>query len=218
MLLLLNVALKGVFLLLYIGQIYTSNKQNEAASWRPRSAYWMYKSTLTHTPRHLQLDQAVQLNRVLHRQLLRDWLDETVHDQRIGLGLVQATAHQVEELILTNLRNGCLVADLRLVLLHTDRRIRIGAGVLVQQQRVTAHAGLGVVRTWVHAHQPAIRSPTGSLGDRLRQNLRGRVRCKMSHLRARVLVHTIAGKGHRENVTASTRLHQQHCWILHRHL
>src|SRR5436190_4182649 len=39
---------------------------------------------------HLQLDQAVHLDRVLHRQLLRDRLDEAVDDHLGGLLLVQA--------------------------------------------------------------------------------------------------------------------------------
>src|SRR5579885_754517 len=78
---------------------------------------------LADAARHLQLDQAVQLNRVLHWQFFGDRLDEAVDDQRICLGLVQATAHQVEELILTNLRDRSLVADLRLRLLHADRRV-----------------------------------------------------------------------------------------------
>src|SRR5712691_6439470 len=131
----------------------------------------MYNSTLTYAARHLQLDQAVQFNRVLHWQFFRNWLDETIHDQRVGLGLVKTAAHQVEELVFADLRDGCLVADFRLVLLHADGRIGIGAGVLVQQQRVTAHAGLGVVRTRVYTNEAAIRSPTSTLGDRLRQNL-----------------------------------------------
>jgi hypothetical protein len=39
---------------------------------------------LAHTAGHLQLDQAVQLNSVLHWEFLGDWLDETVHNQRVG--------------------------------------------------------------------------------------------------------------------------------------
>src|SRR5438874_12869256 len=87
---------------------------------------------LAHTARHLQLDQAVQLNRVLHWKLLGDRLNETVHDQRVGFGLVQATAHQVEELVVTNLRDGGLVTDFGLVLFDTNSWIGIGAGVLIK--------------------------------------------------------------------------------------
>src|SRR4249919_4334458 len=52
---------------------------------------------------HLELDQPVQLDRVLHRQLTRDRLDEAVHDHRGGLDLRQAAAHEVEELVIADL-------------------------------------------------------------------------------------------------------------------
>src|SRR5437870_1516168 len=93
---------------------------------------------LAHTAGHLQLDQAVELNRVLHREFLGDRLNEAVDDQRIRFGLIQATAHQVEELVVTHLRDGRLVADLGLVLFDTNSWIGIGAGMLIEQERVTA--------------------------------------------------------------------------------
>lgn len=71
---------------------------------------------LAHTAGHLQLDQAVQLNRVLHGEFPGDRLNEAVDDQRVGLGLIQATAHQVEELVVTDFRDGRLVANLGLKL------------------------------------------------------------------------------------------------------
>src|SRR5581483_226078 len=47
---------------------------------------------------HLELDQAVHLDGVLERELLRDRLDEARHDHRRGLRLGEAARHQVEEL------------------------------------------------------------------------------------------------------------------------
>src|SRR5437588_10027951 len=93
---------------------------------------------LAHTAGHLQLDQAVQLNRVLHREFLGDRLDEAVDDQRVGLGLIQATAHQVEELVVTDLRDGRFVADFGLVLFDANGWIGIGASMLIEQECVTA--------------------------------------------------------------------------------
>jgi len=43
---------------------------------------------------HLQLDQAVHLDGVLHRELLDDRLDEAVDDQLRGLLLVDAVRLQ----------------------------------------------------------------------------------------------------------------------------
>src|SRR5258706_16311817 len=102
---------------------------------------------LAYTAGHLQLDQAVQLNRVLHGEFLCDGLNEAVDDQGVGLGLIQAAAHQVEELVVTDLRDGGLVADFGLVLFNANSRVGVGASILIEQERVTAHAGLGVVRT-----------------------------------------------------------------------
>jgi hypothetical protein len=71
---------------------------------------------LAHTAGHLQLDQVVELNSVLHGEFLGDRLNEAVDDRRVRLGLIQATAHQVEELVVTDFRDGRLVANLGLKL------------------------------------------------------------------------------------------------------
>src|SRR5690242_18835865 len=55
-------------------------------------------SELANRTLHLELDEAVHLDRVLHRQLLDDRLDEAVDDQLGGLLLVDAVGHQIEEL------------------------------------------------------------------------------------------------------------------------
>src|SRR5919112_3873312 len=95
---------------------------------------------------HLQLDEAVHLDRVLHRQLLDDRLDEAVDDQLRGLVLGQAVGHEVEELLLADLRDGRLVADVDVVLADADRRVGVRARGLVEQQRVADDLGLRAVR------------------------------------------------------------------------
>src|SRR5688572_31787494 len=85
---------------------------------------------------HLQLDQAVHLDRVLHRQLLRDRLDEAVHDQLGRLLLVEAARLEIEELLLADFRDRRLVADVRVRLVDADRRVGVRAGVRVEQERV----------------------------------------------------------------------------------
>src|SRR5437764_10494218 len=114
---------------------------------QPRLIMHWRSSRLAHTAGHLQLDQAVQFNRVLHWKFLGDRLNEAVDNQRVGLGLIQATAHQVEELVVTNLRDGRLVAHLGLVLFDANGWIGIAASILIEQERVTADTRLGVVRT-----------------------------------------------------------------------
>src|SRR2546426_1546005 len=150
---------------------------------------------LAHTAGHLQLDQAVQLNRVLHGEFLGNRFNKAVDDQRVSLGLIQATAHQVEELVVTDLRDGRLVTDLGLVLFDANGWIGIGARKLIEQERVTAHMGLGVVRTPVDADQAAIRGSTSPLRDRLRENLGSGVGSEVRDLGSSIQLHPIAGEG-----------------------
>src|SRR3954469_737243 len=85
---------------------------------------------------HLELDEAVHLDRVLHRQLLDDRLDEAVDDQLAGLLLGHPARHQVEELLLADLRDAPLVADVHVILADADRRVGVRARALVEQKRV----------------------------------------------------------------------------------
>src|SRR5436309_11607690 len=74
---------------------------------------------------HLQLDQPVHLDRVLHRELFDDRLDESVDDQLRGLVLGNAVRHQIEELVVADLRDGRLVADVDVVLADPDRWVGV---------------------------------------------------------------------------------------------
>src|SRR3954451_4693614 len=70
----------------------------------------------TNTAFHLELDQPVHLDRVLERQLLGDRLHEAGDDHGARLRLGEAARHEVEELLLPDLRDGRLVPDVDLVL------------------------------------------------------------------------------------------------------
>ena len=95
---------------------------------------------------HLQLDQPVHLDRVLERELLGDRLDEAGDDHRGRLRLGEPARHQVEELLLADLRDGRLVADVDVVLVDPDVRIGVGARLLVEDQRVADDLRLRAVR------------------------------------------------------------------------
>src|SRR5215210_6330401 len=127
----------------------------------------MPTSSLTYRAFHLQLDQAVEFDGVLERELLGYWLDEAVDDHRHGLLLGEPAAHEVEELVLADLRDGCLVLGVDLLLLDLDVRISVRPRVLVEKQRVALDPALGVDSALVHLEEPAIRAPSSTLGDGL---------------------------------------------------
>src|SRR5215204_5925773 len=116
---------------------------------------------------HLQLDQAVHLDRVFHRELLGDRLDEPVDDHLGSLLLVQPAGLEVEDLLLADLRDGRLVADVDVVLPDADRRVGVRAGVLVEQQRVADDLRLRLGGSLGDLEQAAVAGPAGVLGDRL---------------------------------------------------
>src|SRR5215212_3750730 len=123
--------------------------------------------SLTDRAFHLQLDQAVQLDGVLQRKLLRNGLDEAVDDHGDGLLLGEPAAHEVEELVLPDFGDGCLVLGVDLLLLDLDVWIRVRPRVLVEQQGVALDPALGVVATLVNLQEPAVGAPSRPLGDGL---------------------------------------------------
>src|SRR4051794_27870472 len=114
---------------------------------------------------HLQLDQAVHLDRVLHRQLLDDRLDEAVDDELARLVLRQPVGHEVEELLLADLGDRRLVPDVHVVLADADRRVGVRARIAVEQQRVADDLGLRAVRALGDLEQAAVRRAPAVLGD-----------------------------------------------------
>src|SRR3981081_1579921 len=138
------------------------------AATRPGVAGW-----LADAPFHLQLDQAVELHRVLHRELLGEGLDEAVDDHRHGLLLGDAPGLEVEELLITDLAHRRLVADLDLVLIDLDVDVGVRAGVLVHQQRVTAHRRLGALHAGIDPDQATVAGAAAALAARIAANSRG---------------------------------------------
>src|SRR5690606_7295226 len=107
----------------------------ELAVWCPHSA---------DAPFHLELDEPVELDRVLERELLRDRVEEAADDERHRLVLLQAARLQVEDLLLVELRDRRLVADVGGLLVDLDVGVGVGPGLLVQQQRVALDVRPGV--------------------------------------------------------------------------
>src|SRR4051812_40229817 len=173
---------------------------------------------LADAPFHLQLDEAVHLHRVLHRKLLDDRLDEAVDDQLRRLLLAQPVGHEVEELLLADLRDRRLVADVDVVLADADRRVGVRAALLVEEQRVADDLRLRAMRALGDLEQAPVRRPPAVLRDRLGEDVRRRVRRGVDDLAARVLVLAVAGERDREDLAVGALAHEVDGRVLHRQL
>src|SRR5262249_48882937 len=80
-------------------------------------------------------------------------------------------------------RHRRLVADARVLLVDLHARPRVGAAVVVEDQRVAPDVALGLVRALEHLHQAAVARAAAVLGDRLRVDDRRRLRRGVGHLR-----------------------------------
>src|SRR5438477_8564939 len=105
---------------------WTASSTSSSGSGRSE----MRRGSLADGAFHLELHQAVELDRVLHRELAGDGLDEAVDDHCRSFHFGQPSAHQVEELVLADLADGGLVGERRSLLLHLDVRVRVGTALL----------------------------------------------------------------------------------------
>ena len=129
-------------------------------------------------------------------------------DHRARLRLGEAAAHEVEELLLADLRDRRLVAEVDVVLLHVDVRVRVGARVLVEDQRVADDLRLRAGRALRDLEQAAVAAAPAVLRDRLRRDHARRVLRDVDDLAARVLVLALAGERDREHLAVRALAHQ----------
>ena len=129
---------------------------------------------------------------------------------------LRAAAHRVEELLLTDLTDAGFVLDGRALLVDLHRWLRVARRLLVHDERVAANARLGADRTSVHFDQAAIGRLTAVRADALIRHDRRRARRNVNDFRAGVLMLSLAGKGHRENLAACPLAHQINGGVLHR--
>lgn len=80
---------------------------------------------LPHRAVHLEFYEAAPLYRVLHGERTGHWLYEAVHDHAHGLFLGEASAHEIEELLVCYLGDGCFMPDLGVTFPDLDVRERL---------------------------------------------------------------------------------------------
>ena len=85
---------------------------------------------------HLVSNKSVQLDCILHRKFFGEWLDEA-HDDHFGrLGLAEATAHQVVELLFGDFGNFRFVLQGDSTVVDFVERDCVGSGDVIHDDRV----------------------------------------------------------------------------------
>src|SRR5699024_1178791 len=172
-------------------------------------------SCLAYRSFHLQFDQTVELKCVLHWEFLRNRLDEATDNHRHRFFFLDAARHQVEQLLLGDLRNGCFVAQGDVVVADIVVRICIRTRDAIDQQRVTLNVGVRVVRVRVHLNQATVGSTATTAGNRLRNNVGGGVWSQVLHLGTGVLELAFASECYGQYFALSVRTHHPNSWVLH---
>ena len=80
------------------------------------------------------MNQVVHLDGVFQRQLLGDRLGKAAHDQRAGVLLRDAAAHQIQDGILADAPDFCLMPDIDLVAADVHLGDGVGARAVIQHQ------------------------------------------------------------------------------------
>src|SRR5829696_5990847 len=88
---------------------------------------------LAHTAFETDPQQLLGFHRELHRQLLKDFLAEAVHDHRDGVLGVEPALLAVEDLVLADFRSGRLVLERAGGVLHVDVREGVRAAAVPDQ-------------------------------------------------------------------------------------
>ena len=91
---------------------------------------------LSYASFHLIRNQSVQLDCILHRKFFGEWFDEA-HDNHFGrLGLAEATAHQVVQLLFGDFGNFGFVLQGDSAVVDFVERDCVGSGDVIHDDRV----------------------------------------------------------------------------------
>ena len=105
---------------------------------------------------HLQFDQPIHLNGVFHGKLLDQRFDKATHDHGACLSLGQSPAHQVEELLFTNLRDTGLMADRNILFFDLNVGVGVTAADVIEDEGVTVDFAGTMVSIWYDVQQSPI--------------------------------------------------------------
>src|SRR5947208_11106328 len=164
---------------------------------------------------HFELDQTLELDRILHRKLADEIINKSVYAQAHGLCFTQAALLHVKDLLGRNLRYAGLVLNGVAGAADGDRRIGISARGGVDKKRVALGVVLAILEMLRHVDEPSISGAAGANRDRFRDDVRRGFVGSVDHSRAGVLVLSIVSQCDREHFAAGLASFQDHAWIFH---
>src|SRR5438128_2947684 len=121
---------------------------------------------------HFELDQTLELDRILHRKLADEIINKSVHAQAHGLCFTQAALLQVKDLLGRNLRHAGLVLNGVAGAADGDRRVGVGARGGVDKKGIALGVVLAILEMLRHMDKSAISGAAGANRDRFRDDVR----------------------------------------------
>src|ERR1700736_143763 len=175
----------------------------ETAVRRPPMSILFTEKKLSDRAFHLELDQSFQFDRVFHRKLADEVVNEAVYAQAHRLRLAQAALLHVEDLFGADLTDAGFVLYGVARSADSNRRIGVGAAGRVDQECVALGVVLAMLQVLGHMHEAAISRAACADRNRFRNNVRSRLISGVNHFRAGVLVLTIVSERDGEHFAAS---------------
>src|SRR5205814_6791482 len=114
---------------------------------------------------HFELDQTLELDRILHRKLTDEIVNKSVHAQAHGLRFAQPALLHVKDLLGRNLRHAGLVLNGVAGAANGDRRIGVRTRGGVDKKRVALGVVLAILEMLRHMDKPAISGAAGADRD-----------------------------------------------------
>ena len=114
------------------------------------------------------MDQIVHLHRVFKRKLFRDIVCEATDDQGSRVLLGDSAGHQIENGVITDAADLCLVSDVGVLCADIHRRDRVGTGDIVEHQGLAGDSGFAALCLRGYDNGAPEGADSAVLGDRSR--------------------------------------------------
>ena len=111
---------------------------------------------------HFQLDQPFELDRILHRKLANEVVNESIHAQAHGLRFTEAALLHVKDLLRGNLRHASFMLNGIARAADGDGGIGVSARGGINEKRVALGIVFAILEMFRHVNQSTISSSAGA--------------------------------------------------------